>query len=83
MSVQWEALVAARCPVADLDNLTHGNSASLFVFGKGQNDRFEVNHNRAKLFLHGGSGDDRFLLKTFLVLLYRAIELQFIILFVS
>jgi hypothetical protein len=27
-----------------------------------------VNHNRAKLYLHGGAGNDRFLLKTFLVL---------------
>ena len=38
------------------------------MLGDGQNDRFEVNHNRGKLYLHGGAGDDRFLLKTFLVL---------------
>ena len=55
-------------PVADTENMTNGNSATLFVLGDGQNDRFEVNHNRAKLFLHGGAGNDRFLLKTFLVL---------------
>ena len=36
--------------------------------GDGQNDRFEVNHNRGKLTSHGGAGNDRFLLKTFLVL---------------
>ena len=56
------------CPVADTENMTNGNTATLFVLGDGQNDRFEVNHNRAKLFLHGGDGNDRFLLKTFLVL---------------
>ena len=55
-------------PVADTQNMTNGNSADLFVLGDGQNDRFEVNHNRGKLWLHGGAGDDRFLLKTFLVL---------------
>ena len=38
------------------------------MLGGDQNDRFEVNHNRAKLWLHGGNGNDRFLLKTFLVL---------------
>ena len=55
-------------PVADTDNMTNGNTAPLFILGEGQNDRMEVNHNRAKLYLHGGAGDDRFLLKTFLVL---------------
>ena len=55
-------------PVADTENMTNGNSATLFVLGEGQNDRFEVNHNRGKLYLHGGAGNDRFLLKTFLVL---------------
>jgi Ca2+-binding EF-hand superfamily protein len=55
-------------PVADTQNMTNGNSATLFVMGEGGDDRMEVNHNRAKLFLHGGSGDDRFLLRTFLVL---------------
>ncbi|MFC1533492.1 hypothetical protein ACFL7M_09040, partial [Thermodesulfobacteriota bacterium] len=55
-------------PVADTANMTNGNSAPLYVLGYGQNDRFEVNHNRARLFLHGGAGNDRFLLKTFLVL---------------
>jgi Ca2+-binding RTX toxin-like protein len=40
----------------------------MFVFGDGQNDNFEVNFNRARLYLHGGTGDDRFLLQTFLVL---------------
>ena len=55
-------------PVADTQNMTNGNSRPLFVLGDGQNDRFEVNHNRGKLYLHGGAGDDRFLLKTFLVL---------------
>ena len=55
-------------PVADTQNMTNGNSHPLFVLGDGQNDRMEVNHNRAKLYLHGGDGNDRFLLKTFLVL---------------
>ena len=55
-------------PVADEDNITNGASNDLFIFGQGQNDRFEVNYNRAPLYLHGGSGDDRFVLKTFLVL---------------
>ena len=55
-------------PVADTQNMTNGNSHPLFVLGDGQNDRMEVNHNRAMLYLHGGDGNDRFLLKTFLVL---------------
>ncbi|HEY3484076.1 MAG TPA: hypothetical protein VGK49_01775, partial [Ilumatobacteraceae bacterium] len=55
-------------PVVDTANMTNGNSAPLFVLGEGNNDRFEVNHNRGKLFLHGGSGNDRFLLRTFLVM---------------
>src|SRR5205814_5831639 len=36
--------------------------------GGTQNDSFEVNHNRGFVYLHGGAGDDRFQLKTFLVL---------------
>jgi microcompartment protein CcmK/EutM len=55
-------------PVVDTENLTNGNSNVMFIMGQDQNDRFEVNYNRAQLYLHGGSGDDRFLLKTFLVL---------------
>ncbi|MDA8976302.1 calcium-binding protein, partial [bacterium] len=55
-------------PVADVDNLTNGASNELYIYGQGENDRFEVNYNLAPLYLHGGSGDDRFLLKTFLVL---------------
>ena len=55
-------------PVVDTENLTNGNSHLLFAMGEDQNDRFEVNFNRAQLYLHGGKGDDRFLLKTFLVL---------------
>lgn len=55
-------------PVVDTENLTNGNSNFLYILGEDQNDEFEVNFNRAQLFLHGGSGDDRFLLKTFLVL---------------
>ena len=48
--------------------MTNGNTATLFVLGGAQNDNFEVNHNRGMVYLHGGAGDDRFLLKTFLVL---------------
>ncbi|MHC4396737.1 MAG: hypothetical protein ACYS1A_13895 [Planctomycetota bacterium] len=55
-------------PVVDTENMTNGNSVPMFVLGEGQNDRFEVNHNVARLYLHGGAGNDRFLLKTFLVL---------------
>ena len=55
-------------PVADTDNMTNGNSGPLFALGAGQNDTFEVNHNRAKLYLAGGAGDDTFLLKTFIAL---------------
>ena len=54
--------------MADVDNLTNGASNELYIYGQGENDRFEVNYNLAPLYLHGGSGDDRFLLKTFLVL---------------
>ena len=55
-------------PIADTDNMTNGASNPLFIFGEDQNDRFEVNFNRGRIYLHGGDGDDRFLLKTFLVL---------------
>ena len=55
-------------PIADTSNMTNGNSNSLFVFGWDQNDAMDVNFNRAQIFLHGGAGDDRFVLKTFLVL---------------
>ena len=55
-------------PVVDTENLTNGNSNPLYVMGEEQNDEFEVNFNRTSLYLHGGKGDDRFLLKTFLVL---------------
>ena len=55
-------------PVADTDNMTNGNSGPLFAIGGGQNDTFEVNHNRAKLYLAGSDGDDTFLLKTFIAL---------------
>ena len=55
-------------PVADVDNMTNGNSAPLFILGQDQNDTFEINHNRAKVYAHGGNGDDRFLLKTFIAL---------------
>src|SRR2546430_9723052 len=55
-------------PVVDTNNLTNGNSNVTFILGEAQDDEFEVNFNRAQLFLHGGRGDDRFLLKTFLVL---------------
>ena len=55
-------------PIADTSHMTNGNSFALYVLGGRGNDRFEVNHNRCQLFLHGGSGDDVFLLKTFLAL---------------
>ncbi len=55
-------------PVADTDNMTHGNSAVMYVFGQDGNDLFEVNHNAAKLYLHGGDHDDTFIINTFLVI---------------
>ncbi|HEX4527586.1 MAG TPA: hypothetical protein VH108_12695 [Gaiellaceae bacterium] len=55
-------------PVVDTDNLTNGNSNPMYAMGEANNDDFEVNYNRASLFLHGGAGNDRFELKTFLVL---------------
>ena len=55
-------------PVADTQNMTNGNSGPMFAIGGGQNDTFEVNHNRAKLYLAGSEGDDTFLLKTFIAL---------------
>ncbi len=55
-------------PVADTDNMTNGNSDPRFILGGLGNSRFEVDHNRGMLYLHGGAGDSRFLLKTFLVL---------------
>src|SRR5918995_3957160 len=48
--------------------MTNGNSGPMFAIGGGQNDVFEVNHNKAKLFLAGSAGDDTFLLKTFIAL---------------
>src|SRR5262249_29546674 len=55
-------------PVADTKHMTNGNTAPMFVLGGTQNDNFEVDHNRGKLYLAGDAGDDTFLLKTFLVL---------------
>ncbi|MDF2733121.1 MAG: hypothetical protein K0S92_1758, partial [Desertimonas sp.] len=55
-------------PVADTEAMPNGNSGPMFAIGGGQNDTFEVNHNRAKLFLAGSAGDDMFLLKTFIAL---------------
>jgi hypothetical protein len=55
-------------PVADTNNMTNGNSNPLFILGGLGNDTFEVDHNRAMLYLHGGAGDSLFLLNTFLVL---------------
>ena len=55
-------------PVADTRNMTNGVSAELIALGKGGNDTFEVNHNAAKLYLHGGKNDDRFVINTFIAL---------------
>ena len=55
-------------PVVDTKNMTNGNSNDLFILGGGGNNRFEVDHNRALLYLYGGTGDNIFILKTFLVL---------------
>ncbi len=55
-------------PVANTSAMTNGNSNPLFVLGGTGNDNFEVDHNRATLYLHGGAGNNLFLLNTFLVL---------------
>ena len=55
-------------PVADTENMTNGVSATMVVYGEGDDDRFEVNHNAAKLFLHGGENDDTFVINTFITL---------------
>ncbi|MEW6156754.1 MAG: Ig-like domain-containing protein, partial [Verrucomicrobiota bacterium] len=58
----------AGIPIADTKHMSSGNSAVLYIYGGGQNDNFEVNHNVAELFLFGEAGDDRFVINTFLVL---------------
>ncbi|MCL4179348.1 MAG: calcium-binding protein, partial [Verrucomicrobia bacterium] len=54
-------------PVADLANTTNGVSAETFIYGGTENDRFEINHNLAVLWLYGEDGDDRFVQYSFLV----------------
>ncbi|MCR9294179.1 MAG: dockerin type I domain-containing protein [bacterium] len=53
-------------PVADTDNMTNGVSNQTIVYGQAGDDVFEVDHNVAELFLHGGADDDRFVVNTFL-----------------
>ncbi len=48
--------------------MTNGNSNDLFLMGGTGNDTFEVDHNSAMLYLHGGAGISLFILNTFLVL---------------
>ncbi|MCH5372818.1 MAG: hypothetical protein JJ992_02490, partial [Planctomycetes bacterium] len=55
-------------PIADTANMTTGNSFEMIVLGDSGDDLFEVNHNSAKLFLHGGDDDDVFIVNTFLEL---------------
>jgi len=55
-------------PVADIENVTNGNTAVMTIYGGEDDDEFEVNHNMAQLFLHGGAGDDTFIINTFLTL---------------
>ena len=55
-------------PIADIDNLTNGNSHKVTIYGGTDDDQFEVNHNAAKLYLSGEAGDDTFIINTFLVL---------------
>ncbi len=55
-------------PVVNTKAMTNGNSNDLFIMGGSGDDTFEVDHDRAMLYLHGGSGINLFLLKTFLVL---------------
>ena len=55
-------------PVADTENMTNGNSFTMYVFGQTQDDTFEVNHNVAELYLAGGDHDDTFIINTFIAL---------------
>ena len=55
-------------PVVNTKAMTNGNSNDLFAMGGSGNDTFEVDHNSAMLYLHGGSGINVFVLNTFLVL---------------
>ncbi len=55
-------------PVVNTRAMTNGNSDDLFILGGQGNGTFEVDHNSAMLYLHGGAGINLFLLKTFLVL---------------
>ncbi|TMC40761.1 MAG: hypothetical protein E6J28_00745, partial [Chloroflexi bacterium] len=55
-------------PVADTAHMTNGTTAPLFATGGSGTDVFEVNHNRGKVYLAGGSGDATFEIRTFLVL---------------
>ena len=55
-------------PVVNTKAMTNGNSDDLFIMGGAGNDTFEVDHNSAMLYLHGGAGISLFILNTFLVL---------------
>ena len=55
-------------PVVNTKAMTNGNSNDLFIMGGSGDDTFQVDHNSAMLYLHGGSGTSLFLLNTFLVL---------------
>ena len=54
-------------PVVDFDHTTPGVTSRAQVFGGTGNDEFEINYNKAEIWLYGESGDDTFIVNTFLV----------------
>ena len=54
-------------PVVDLANTTPGVTARTQIFGGSGNDEFEINYNKAEIWLYGETGDDLFIINTFLV----------------
>ena len=57
----------ASVPVVDLDKTSAGVSNRTQVFGGTGNDEFEINYNKAEIWLYGETGDDLFIINTFLV----------------
>ena len=54
-------------PVVDLSRTTPGVTAPTQIFGGTGNDEFEVNYNRAEIWLYGETGDDLFIINTYLI----------------
>ncbi|MGZ6715887.1 MAG: hypothetical protein ACXVFG_14140, partial [Gaiellaceae bacterium] len=54
--------------VASSTGVTNGNSNTLFILGSGQSDTVTLNHNIAKVYVHGGLGTDNIVANTFVQL---------------